>query len=99
MLRAGAISNAARGLHAHRFSHDGAQFTVHLSDADGTKSELVVERLLGPARERRAQLEGDPDYVEDVLVTNAKKARKVAQEVMADVYDACGLLVGKDTHR
>ncbi len=59
----------------------------------------AVERLLGPARERRAQLEGDPDFVEDVLVTNAKKARKVAQEVMADVYDACGLLVGKDTHR
>jgi len=59
----------------------------------------AVERLLAPARERRAQLEGDPDYVEDVLVSNGKKARKVAQEVMADVYDACGLLVGKDTHR
>jgi len=59
----------------------------------------AVERLLAPARERRTKLEGDSDYVEDILVTNAKKARRIAQGVMADVYDACGLLVGKDTHR
>jgi len=65
------------------------------------KKELadVVDRVLGPARERRAELEKDPDYVEDVLRTNGAKARAVAAAVMADVREACGLLVSKDTHR
>ena len=54
----------------------------------------VVERLLGPARERRAQLERDPDSVEDVLVTAASRARRVARQVMVEVREACGLVVG-----
>jgi len=60
---------------------------------------VVVERLLAPARERREQLIADPDYVEDVLRTSARKARAVAQEVMVDVRDACGIVVAKDTNR
>lgn len=59
----------------------------------------VVERLLGPAREKRAQLESDPSYVEDVLQTSARKARTIAHEVMADVRDACGIVTAQDTHR
>ncbi len=59
----------------------------------------AVERLLGPARERRETLAADADYVEDVLRTSAARARAVAQEVMADVREACGLVIGKDTHR
>ena len=59
----------------------------------------VMERLLGPARERREKLASDPDYVEDVLRSAAGKARAVAQEVMADVREACGLMAAKDTHR
>lgn len=59
----------------------------------------VVERVLGPARERRSKLEADPDYVEDVLVTAAGRARAIAREVMADVRDACGLLTAKDRSR
>ena len=56
----------------------------------------VVERLLGPARERRQSLEADTGYVEDVLATSGAKARAVAHEVMADVRDACGILIAKD---
>lgn len=65
------------------------------------KKELadVVERVLGPARERRERLAADLDYLEDVLQTSAKKARRVAQEVMADVYNACGIITSKDAHR
>ncbi len=59
----------------------------------------VVERVLGPARERRLKLEADPDYVEDVLRSAGGKARAVAREVMADVRDACGLITAKDTNR
>ena len=52
----------------------------------------VVERVLGPARLRRARLEADPKYVEDVLSTAAAKARRTAREVLADVHEACGLV-------
>ncbi|MFH1107584.1 MAG: tryptophan--tRNA ligase [Planctomycetota bacterium] len=59
----------------------------------------VVERVLGPARQRRAKLAADPDYVEDVLMTAGSRARAVAREVMADVRDACGIVTAKGTHR
>jgi tryptophanyl-tRNA synthetase len=58
----------------------------------------VVERLLGPARERRAKLAGDLDTVEDILATAGKRARATAREVMAEVRDACGIVAAKDTH-
>lgn len=58
----------------------------------------AFERLIGPARERRTRLEADPDYIEDVLVSSANKARILAQEVMHDVREACGLIVAKETH-
>jgi len=59
----------------------------------------VAERMLGPARERRAKLAADPDSLEDVLRTSARKARAIGHPVMAEVRDACGLLTAKDTHR
>ncbi len=59
----------------------------------------VVERVLGPARERREKLVADPDLVEDVLRTAGTRARAVAEEMMAQVRDACGLVTAKDTLR
>ncbi len=56
----------------------------------------VVERVLGPARQRREKLEADPDYVENVLRKGGAKARAIAQEVMADVRDACGMITARD---
>jgi len=58
----------------------------------------VVERTLGPARERRAKLAADPGCVEDVLTTAGRRARSVAREVMEDVRDACGIVTAKGTH-
>lgn len=58
----------------------------------------VVERLLGPARERREKLAADPAYVEDILSTTGKKARATAQKVMAQVRDACGIVTANHTH-
>ncbi len=52
----------------------------------------VVERVLGPARERRARLVADGGYLEDVLAASAKKARALAGEVMTDVREACGVI-------
>ncbi|MCH7994577.1 MAG: tryptophan--tRNA ligase [Planctomycetes bacterium] len=59
----------------------------------------VVERVLGPARERREKLAADHDYVEDVLLSGAAKARRVASKVMAEARDACGIVVAKELHR
>jgi len=56
----------------------------------------LYEQTFGPRRERRAQWAARPDDVEDVLRSGAKRARRVAQEVMADVRDACGIVVAAD---
>jgi tryptophanyl-tRNA synthetase len=55
-------------------------------------AELFEERF-APARERRRQLVNDPGYVEDVLADGGRRARSVAQAVMADVRRACGIAV------
>jgi tryptophanyl-tRNA synthetase len=56
--------------------------------------ELHEERF-GARREAREQWAARPDDVEDILRENGKRARAVAREVMADAYDACGLVVGR----
>lgn len=55
----------------------------------------VYERVFGPPREKRATLEADPAYVEDVLVDGAKRARHIARHVMEQVREATGIVVGK----
>ncbi len=56
----------------------------------------LFEATFGPARERRAQLEKDPSYVEDVLRAGASKARAVALPLMRRVRQACGLVSQRD---
>ena len=48
--------------------------------------------MFGPAFERRAALEANPDELEDILRQGGAKARARAQEVLARVREACGLL-------
>lgn len=61
-------------------------------DAKKRLAELFEEKF-GPARERRLALEKDTAYVEDVLAAGGRKARLVAQQVMAEVRAACGIVV------
>jgi tryptophanyl-tRNA synthetase len=61
-------------------------------------AELYEERF-GAARERRVKLAADAGYVEDVLVDGAKRARRIAREVMHDVREACGIVCGDGSHR
>ncbi|HUN80443.1 MAG TPA: tryptophan--tRNA ligase [Phycisphaerae bacterium] len=63
-------------------------------DAKKRVAELFEEKF-GPARERRAKLETDSAYVDDVLAASGKKARAVAQGVMSQVREACGIVVAK----
>jgi len=48
--------------------------------------------MFGPAFERRAALEANPDQLEDILRQGAAKARARAQDVLARVRAASGLL-------
>ena len=48
----------------------------------------VLEHFIAPIRERRLQLEKDPNYVMNVLLDGTKKTLHVAQETMYDVRKA-----------
>ena len=56
----------------------------------------LYEEQFGCKREARAQWAARPDDVEDVLRSGAKRARAIAQEVMAEVRDACGIVRAGD---
>ncbi len=53
-------------------------------------AELAVE-FFAPARERRKELEADPDKVRQVLGDGAAVARKKAAEVLCRAQQACGV--------
>ena len=50
-----------------------------------------VNAFLEPMRERRRELEERPDYVKEVLAEGGKKARAIARETIAEVYEKMGL--------
>jgi tryptophanyl-tRNA synthetase len=61
----------------------------------GEAKQALLEKIdgyFGPFRERRKQLAADPGYGEDVLRQGAKRARAEAQETMALVREAVGML-------
>ncbi|XZE51752.1 tryptophan--tRNA ligase [Planctomycetaceae bacterium SH139] len=49
------------------------------------------EQFFGPARQRRADLENNLDYVHEVLAAGATRAREKAAEVLLRAQTACGL--------
>ena len=51
----------------------------------------AAQRYFQPARDRRAELERDPDLVSNILADGAKRARAKASEVLARVEAACGI--------
>ncbi len=75
---------------AERYREGGMGY----GEAKGALAD-VVERVLGPARQRREQFAADPAAVEAVLAASAAKARAIAQDVMTDVRDACGIVTRK----
>ncbi len=52
----------------------------------------LFHATFGEARARRAELEKEPDYVEQVLLQGALRAREVAQAQLSSVKRAVGLL-------
>ena len=53
-------------------------------------SAKIVE-VLAPIREKRADIESKPGYIENVLEDGAARARKTAQKTMAEVKEHMGL--------
>jgi tryptophanyl-tRNA synthetase len=56
----------------------------------------LYEDQIGVRRENREQWASQPDEVEDILRSGAARARAVAQEVMAEVRDACGVVTAEN---
>lgn len=59
----------------------------------------LLEETFGPYRDRRRELEADPDYVADVLREGGRRARLVANGVMEQVREAVGLPVSYEPPR
>ncbi|MCB9897142.1 MAG: tryptophan--tRNA ligase [Planctomycetes bacterium] len=57
------------------------------------KKELLaaIESTFAEARARRIELAADPDHVEDVLATGARRAREVARRVLGAAREAVGM--------
>ncbi|WP_043749685.1 hypothetical protein [Methylobacterium nodulans] len=51
----------------------------------------VLKDLLGPIRERRAEVARDPDFVMDVLRTGTARARAITAATQAELHAALGL--------
>jgi len=58
-----------------------------------TKKRLVelLTEYFRPYREKRKELEANPDFVEDVLQDGARRARVIARQTMDQVREAVGL--------
>ena len=54
------------------------------------KLAINLNKHLELFRDRRAELEKDPDYVKDILLDGGKRARVIASETMEQVRDAIG---------
>ena len=51
----------------------------------------AIRDHFAPMRERRAEIEADPDYVEDVLRDGAERARAIGRPVLERIREATGL--------
>ena len=61
----------------------------------GALKKYVTEAVNGyfePIRERRRQLEGDLDYVKDVLAEGNRRANQIAEATLAEVREAMGMV-------
>jgi tryptophanyl-tRNA synthetase len=78
---------------AHELAELDADYRKGNISYKGSK-DLLAERLIRftePIRERRAELEAKPAYLQEVLETGATRAGAIAGATMAEVREAVGL--------
>ena len=73
-----------------------AEIAEQIGDAGaGALKKVVTESVngfLAPIRERRRQLEGDRDYVRDILHEGNRRANEMAEATLAEVREAMGMV-------
>ncbi len=61
---------------------------------DGTvkkRLEGILKELIGPIRERRAELQKDPDYIMDVLRQGTQKCQVITQQTLDEIKSGFGM--------
>ena len=61
---------------------------------DGTvkkRLEDILKELIGPIRERRAELQKDPDYIMDVLRQGTQKCQVITQQTLDEIKSGLGM--------
>lgn len=61
---------------------------------DGTvkkRLEGILKELIGPIRERRAELQKDPDYIIDVLRQGTQKCQVITQQTLDEIKSGLGM--------
>ena len=58
----------------------------------------ALNEYLRPLRQRRRELERDPQFINDVLRDGTARARDVARQTLAEVRQAMGMTYGIETH-
>ena len=75
---------------------DPADIAAEIGDAGaGALKRYVTEAVNGyfaPIRERRLRFAADPDYVRDVLAEGNRKANAIAEDTLAEVREAMGMV-------
>tara|TARA_R110000744_G_scaffold103541_1_gene198476 strand:+ start:69510 stop:70511 length:1002 start_codon:yes stop_codon:yes gene_type:complete len=51
----------------------------------------ILQTFLEPVRDRRSQLEQDPDYIRDIVRDGTQKARSLTEQTRSEIYDGLGL--------
>ena len=51
----------------------------------------ILQGIIGPIRERRAELSTDGDYVMDILRTGTTKGCRITDRTQCEVFDGLGL--------
>ena len=65
------------------------------NDGSGALKKFVTEAVnnyLAPIRARRAELEGDMDYIRDVLADGNRRANEIADQTLGEVREAMGMV-------
>ena len=65
------------------------------NDGSGALKKYVTEAVnnyLAPIRARRAELEGDMDYIRDVLADGNRRANEIADQTLGEVREAMGMV-------
>ena len=74
---------------------DPAQIADEIGDGGGgglkARATEAVNTYFGPLRERRAELEADPGYVEGILKQGNDRANKIANATLDEVRDKMGM--------